>query len=377
MSEDTNLQIGTATNVIVPEEEKTNTYYKGNELINLNLPPVPYIVEDLVREGSLTFLAGEEGCGKSLIALNLGISVACKLDNFLGHRITKSGIVLFLNNELAFVDHVERFKKNVSILSPEAVTKLEKIICPDTFPPFPEYAKELEAKIVESKPILVILDCFYWAHNKKENDSTEMKAMMRLFDQLRKKYKIAFVVVHHTKKGSRNGTMHNDDIRGSGVFAGVADLVIQIRRSSKDEKQRLIKCTKTRHGGDHLRKAHLLSLDSQSLWFKDLGETDEEKHLSTLAVPNRHSDGLLPFQTIYGSEPKLSRGQIIAKCSSTGVKADNRTIDRHIKKAVEIGVLSKEEYGKYVLANDKNEEKVSTVSSPIAKQSVDRLANST
>ncbi len=376
MNNDTNQTIGTESSITNPIGVNTNTYYKGNELMSLNLPPVPYLVEDLIRDGSFTLLAGEEGCGKSLIALNMGISVACDLDSFLGHRISKSGKVLFLNNELSFVDHVERFKKNVSILSPSDVAKLDNFICPDTFPSFPEYSKELEAKIIESKPKLVILDCLYWAHNKKENDSTEMKALMRIFDHLRKKYNVAFIVVHHTKKGSKNDIMHNDNIRGSGVFAGVADQVIQIRRSSRNEALRLFKCTKTRHGSDNLRKAHLISLDSQTLWFKDMGEVDEEEHLPRIEMQNQNSGRLVQFKTIYGNELKLSRGQILANCYSIGLPFDKRTIDRHIKKAVETGELVKEDYGNYSLPIDNIEEKVTTVTVPFAPLVDEGLSNS-
>jgi len=363
----------------VPSADKKNdsnqtTYFRGDQMLNLNIPTVPYIVEGYVRQGSLTLLAGEEGCGKSILVLNLGISVACGLDNFLGHNVSKPGIVLFLNNELSFPDHLERFKKNVLALSKIVPANLNNFVCPDSFPPFPEYAKELEGKIIETSPILVILDCLYWAHDKKENDSSEMKALMRQLDHLRKKYEVAIVVVHHTKKGARNGKMQNDDLRGSGVFGAVADQIIQIRRSAKDESLRLIKMTKSRHGIDHLRRVHLLSLDTNTLWFIDKGEAVEEEHLPILAQPKRSSEQY-DFQRIYDGDLILSREEILQRNSSFGANVASRTIDRYIKNAVSKGVLLPKGYGKYVLTDNQNKEEGQDVGGSIVPPSVEGLSD--
>ena len=41
-----------------------------------------------------------------------------------------------------------------------------------------------------------------------------MKEMMRRLVELQEKYNIVILVVHHTKKGTRHDTMHNDNMRG-------------------------------------------------------------------------------------------------------------------------------------------------------------------
>ena len=327
------------------------TYYRGGQMLNLELPTVPYIVEDLVRQGSLTFLAGEEGCGKSIFAMNLGISVACGLPKFLTYEVCRTGRVLYLNNDLAIADYMERYQKIAGSLQVENPSMLDNFICPDRVPPFTEYYAELEAKIVETEPILVILDCLYWAHDKKENDSSDMKALMRQLDSLRKKHGVAIIVVHHTKKGSRQGKMHNDDLRGSGVFSGVADQVIQIRRSAADESLILLKVTKSRFGSDHLRVARKLSLNGSTLWFVDQGEAVEEEHLPIVATPQRRARSI-DFTRVFGTERNLGRAEILERCAGLGVE---RTIDRHLQKAVANGVLTPAQgYGQYILVGDPN-----------------------
>ncbi len=136
-------------------------------------------------------------------------------------------------------------------------------------------------KLIEvHQSVLIVLDCLYWSHDKKENDSFEMKELMRQLVEIRDAYKVAVLVVHHTKKGVRYETMHNDNMRGSSVFAGATDTVLMFRRSSTDESKRLLKPTKLRHGDDKMRAARLLELNPSTLWFNDLGEADESAHIA-------------------------------------------------------------------------------------------------
>jgi hypothetical protein len=62
---------------------------------------------------------------------------------------------------------------------------------------------------------MVILDCLYWAHHTGENESTEMKELMRQLVELREKRGIVNLVAHHTKIGTRSVAMHNVRWRGT------------------------------------------------------------------------------------------------------------------------------------------------------------------
>ena len=97
----------------------------------LQQPKINDLVEGIIREHALVFLAGEEGSGKSITAMNLALAVATGMDYFLGYRVAKHGKVIYLNNELHFEDFLLRFKKMMMKMQPQELTKIENFIVPE------------------------------------------------------------------------------------------------------------------------------------------------------------------------------------------------------------------------------------------------------
>lgn len=325
------------------ESAQDTIYHTGGAMLKMPIPVHYDLVEGLMHEQSVNFLSGEEGCGKSLLAMNLAISVASGKPNFLGYNITKHGKVLFLNNELGFPDFLIRFQKMSVGLNPE---QLDNFITPTTVPPLNEYYSELDELLAAEKPCLLVLDCLYWSHDLKENDSSEMKSLMRQLISLRDKHRLCILVVHHTKKGSRYQKMHNDNMRGAGVFGSATDSVFQFRRSAIDDTKRLFKPTKLRHGADGLRHAHLIALNDETLWFCDEGKTDEDERIATLTTPKKDIFEI-DFSAIMKPGEKVSRKEILEKCKSLG--CDERTIDRKLKEAKDRSIIASVKNGQYTL----------------------------
>ncbi len=321
-------------------------YYNGKELTSLKITEPRDIVEGLIRETSICFLVGEEGCGKSILAMNLGLAIATGKDTILNYKIHKKGKVLYLNNELPFPEFVSRFKKMVKPNGHYQTDKLQNFIIPDRFPLLSEYKIELDAKCRQEKPILIIIDCLYWTHNNKENDNSEMKNFLRDLVSLRDEHQTAILIIHHTKKGSKSELMHNDNIRGASVFGGVADSIFQIRRSSKNEEYRLLKPTKLRYSSDSNKKVRLLSFNSNSLCFVDEGETNEKEHLAYLEQKET-AEKLIEWKKIFKPDEVLSRKEVVKKCESFGFNV--RTIDRELKRAKNTGIIKSPKHGSYSL----------------------------
>ena len=191
---------------------------------------------------------------------------------------------------------------------------------------------------------MVVLDCLYWAHNQKENDSSEMKSLMRQLVELRETYGIVVMVVHHTKKGTRFETMHNDNMRGSSVFDGATDTVFMFRRSSTDETKRLLKPTKLRHGGDENRKTRLLELDNNTLWFRDHGEADEKAHMPMVVAPAT-IEAKVDWEDVFGDDQTLERKDILTRLPGK----PPRSVDRLLKDSVKSQLLVKDSRGEYSL----------------------------
>jgi hypothetical protein len=314
----------------------------GSEIETMEIPEQSFIVKNLISETSLNFLTGEEGCGKSMLAMNLALSVAIGATQWLGYEIVKHGKVIYLNNELSLNDHLNRIKIMQNHLPcPGDVSNL---LTPQEFPDLETCWETLNDFCNTLRPILIIVDCFYFTHNKDENDSSSMKDLMRKFQTLRDRYQLSILVLHHTKKGGRDKKMGNDLIRGSNVFSAAADTVLQMKRSADDERQRIIKPTKLRHVSDEMRTCRLLSLNPESLWFKDEGETDEADHLETV-IPTAEEE--ISFQEILKAGEIVPRKEIIERCEPYGY--NRRTIDRQLKRAKESGKLKTPKPGCYSL----------------------------
>jgi hypothetical protein len=339
--------------------------------MEMNLMPTPVlhdIVEGVIGEKSFNFLAGEEGAGKSLLAMNMSLAIATGAKQFLGYEIKKHGKVLYLNNELPFAVFLQRFKRMRTGFAVGQAAHLGNFLTPEFIHPLAESWDDIVKIIQQHQPVLVVLDCLYFAHNKKENDSSDMKDVMRQLISLRDLYGVAVTVVHHTKKGVRHDTMHNDNIRGSQVFSASADTNILFKRSEIDESKRLFKLGKLRNGDDDMRKVHLLALNSGDLWFQDLGEVNEEDHIAA-APENRkaRAQGKIDWDEIFSADKVLERQAIIERCLPLQISA--RSVDRALKKAVNDEILDMPKQGRYVRQADKSAEQETVKQKPARRKS--------
>ncbi len=318
--------------------------FSGTTMRRGKLPEETSLVAGLIQKQSVNFLYGAEGCGKSLLAMNLGMSVAAGLYRFLSYDIKQEGPVIYLNNELPLREFQARFITMTKALQPPQRARLKKFLVPKILLPIELAWDDLNCLCRKYKPALIVVDCFYWAHNKPENDSTSMKAIMQKLSSISTAYNLAILVVHHTKKGSNTRVLETDNMRGSGVFGAATDSDIELRRSGTNPSQRILKPTKLRYGSDILRKTHLLSLDEKTLWFHDEGIVEEEDHIRK----NRtHSTIDIDLTKIIHEGEIVTRGEVIERCKQYNYYV--RTIDRVLNKAKEAGMIISPKHGEYSL----------------------------
>jgi hypothetical protein len=176
--------------------------HSGSEMQIMRLPQAADLIVGILRAKSVAFLSGEEGAGKSLLAMNLGLAIASRAEGFLNWKLDNHGPVLFLNNEYYFEEYCRRFQQMSTRLPGRA--GLDNFIAPEAVPPLADCWQSLTEYCAQYRPGLVILDCLYFAHNEDENDSSKMKALMRQFQMLRDEYNLCLLVFHHLKKGARD-----------------------------------------------------------------------------------------------------------------------------------------------------------------------------
>lgn len=185
-------------------------------------PRLVPLVAGLIDAGTLFFIAGKPGHGKSHIVADLGCSVAT--GHAFARREVQRGPVVFLvgEGELSFSDRVhawERLRNDGHTIPYDALMVLpgaEDLRDPDS-----PTARAMVMAVTEVNPSLVFIDTLNrYTAGADENASKEMGSFLKVAANIQEgPSNPAVGIVHHTNKSS-------DELRGSSAINGAADTVL-------------------------------------------------------------------------------------------------------------------------------------------------------
>jgi hypothetical protein len=236
------------------------------DLQQTNLPPLKWIVKDLLPQG-LTLLASPPKYGKSWLVLDLCLSVATGED-FLNHRTTERGCFY-----LALEDSERRIQDRINRLTLGNIVPDDfgfAIVAPtlDT-----QLIKQLE-QIVEQNPNtdLIVIDTLQkirGAVNSKETSYASDYREISMLKTFADKHKIAVILVHHVRK------MGDDDvfnrISGTNGLMGAADTIMVLDRKLRSDAYTTLSVT----GRDVEPMDFILQFDKDNTKWKLVGTTEE------------------------------------------------------------------------------------------------------
>ena len=198
------------------------------------MPPAVELVEDIIAEDTFGFIYGAPGCGKTFIAMSLGLSIAYKLQSwFWGKKLNKGGPVIYISNE-GFNVMWKRMKawkiengiaqndKNfvmladtVNLTKKENVDKLMATI-------------KLFIQDMGQMPVAIIIDTVSRSiAGSDENAAKEMSIFVEVCDTIKRLFKTNIIGVHHTGRAGTN-------MRGSTALDGAADYLLFVKRDKTD-----------------------------------------------------------------------------------------------------------------------------------------------
>lgn len=230
-----------------------------NTLLNKDLPPMEFVIEDLLPIPGLGILAGKKKIFKSFMGLQISQCVAAGKP-FLGLN-TRQGLVVYCAPE----DRERRLHNRLKMQN--AVTGLPiKYLYKLTPLNTPDGIKELSDIITELKPILVIIDTLASAKNGRLNEN-EARDTSDLFNHIRRiaieNNTTILMVAHHGKKGKNFADDVKDpgfDIRGSSAIPGATDTNIGIYRNGDGTYEFIVE------GRDIAEQELRLSFDREITW---------------------------------------------------------------------------------------------------------------
>ena len=199
-------------------------------------------VEGMIRHPSVTLIAGPAKTYKSFLAQEMAIAVATGSEMFQRFGVYEPRNVVYIQDESSRRAVRSRFRSlmNGRGMPPFMVKDSLFTITNQNFQlDDPEHIRRLVVEAIEvHNPELIILDPLAEMHNANENDSREIRPVLRAMKEIRDRYQISVVVLHHNNKNPEY-TNPADSIRGSTAIWASMDGGIFLS-STKDDNQKKV-----------------------------------------------------------------------------------------------------------------------------------------
>jgi hypothetical protein len=193
-------------------------------------PPRRWLVESLWAERAVGILGGEPKCGKSLLALDVAVSVASGTPCLRHFAVEQRGRVLLYAAEDALPVVRERLA-GITAAAGVALGSLDLyvITAPTLRLDTATDRDRLEETVRIARPRLLVLDPFVRLHAIDENAAGEVAPLLGYLRRLERTYETAVLLVHHVRKGA--ATLRGGQaLRGSSELHAWGDSNLYLRR---------------------------------------------------------------------------------------------------------------------------------------------------
>lgn len=219
-----------------PEVDRPGDLFRVWTITDLkNQPPAVWIWEGIIVEGGSHYFAANPGVGKTFVGMGLGAAIASGMDSFLGRKINKHGLVIYITTE-GLYDHYKRlraFEKYYEV----TVEESNYIVIPDAMNLLNERDRSRlmrtlswEVKSRGKDPILVIFDTVSRViPGANENDIKDMGLFVKAKADIKQAFNCSDLNMHHRAKAG------DSDMRGSSGLQGEADGVYVMEREAGQE----------------------------------------------------------------------------------------------------------------------------------------------
>lgn len=198
-----------------------------SQFTGLNTP----IIHGMLREGETMNIVAAPKSHKSWLAMNLAISMAAGLA-WMGHEV-EFGKVLHIDNELHASTLTHRYmtvETGMQIPAYLYEHHVETMALRGRLKDVVQLSQMFD-KIEHDEFKVIIIDAFYRAlpAGTDENDNRAIAGVYNLIDQYAERLGCAFILIHHTSKGSQSGKGITDVGAGAGSQSRAVDCHLVIR----------------------------------------------------------------------------------------------------------------------------------------------------
>jgi RecA-family ATPase len=227
-----------------------------------NVPEPTWLIQNFIMTDSVAVIWGDPSAGKSFIALDWAMSIACG-EPWFGNFVTRGNVFYVLGEGVAGMKmranswelahglrpHGEELvwcRKPVRLLEAHSVELITQL-CAE------------QAEATKQPTRLIVIDTLARALvGHSENDSTDMGKLVDVSEQIREATKATVLFVHHSNQSAVK------KMRGSSALNGAVDTEIEMEHI-EGEDVRHLRCKKQKDAAPFLETAVYLQKHGQSL----------------------------------------------------------------------------------------------------------------
>ncbi|MGB7069658.1 MAG: AAA family ATPase [Pyrinomonadaceae bacterium] len=315
-------------------------------LMDAKTRPIPKtLFDEFWFEGELCILFADTGKGKSILAVQMGESIASGRGIKAFTQTGSAQKVLYFDFELSDKQfegrysektptsdyHINHFTFSQNFFRAEIDPMA---VVPQGYKTFEEYLiTSIEHHLTDTDARVLILDNITYLRSDTERAKDALPLMKEL-NRLKAKYGLSILVLAHTPKRDLSRPITVNDLSGSKMLSNFADSIFAIGESRKDNNIRYLKQIKTRstetnyHGENvcvcQVEKPH------NFLRLQFLGFGSEREHLAE--ITDRDKDEQIQRVHDLNSQGKSQR-EIANELSISAM-----TVNRYLKKTGVTGV---------------------------------------
>ena len=340
----------TTTQETIPGPKKKLDVTSHYDLMSKPKMDVDWLVDGIIRNGSIGLFGGKTASYKTWIGLELVYSVASGSDWLNTFKIKKPAGVLFIDEENGSME----IQRRLWLLGKQGVPNLYFTDIQNIKLDNKEWIEEIGNHIKLHPDIkLIFVDTYRRVVSYDENDAGLVSEFINSLKQFIKTYNVAILFTHHFRKSGTGSAKNTSEIeeyeefRGSSDFVNSAESIFMVKNLHGEGSNITLKCLKLRQGAKFKDQVIKISEVEGKLIIEKVAEKDK-----TESSKDECAKKIMEWITAHFGDKPVKSQHVLDAMKGAGYGLS--TIKSSLNILVNAGELGRPKHGWYKLGVGQN-----------------------